>query len=35
LNTIARKRNKIKENEPNLSGEHVREGLTGIISKSP
>ncbi len=32
LNAIARKRNKIKENEPNLSGEHVREGLTGIIS---
>jgi len=32
LNTIARKRNKIKENEPNLSGEHVREGLTGVIS---
>lgn len=32
LNSIARKRNKIKENEPNLSGEHVREGLTGVIS---
>lgn len=32
LNAIARKRNKIKESEPNLSGEHVREGLTGIIS---
>lgn len=32
MNAIARKRNKIKENEPNLSGEHVREGLTGIIS---
>ncbi|MEH1911876.1 MAG: DNA topoisomerase (ATP-hydrolyzing) subunit B [Nostoc sp.] len=32
LNTIARKRNKIKENEPNLSGEHVREGLTAVIS---
>ncbi|MEH2275884.1 MAG: DNA topoisomerase (ATP-hydrolyzing) subunit B [Nostoc sp.] len=32
LNAIARKRNKIKENEPNLSGEHVREGLTAIIS---
>jgi len=32
LNAIARKRNKIKENEPNLSGEHVREGLTGVIS---
>ncbi len=32
LNAIARKRNKLKENEPNLSGEHVREGLTAIIS---
>ena len=32
LNVFARKRNKIKENEPNLSGEHVREGLTGVIS---
>jgi len=32
LNAIARKRNKIKENEPNLGGENVREGLTGIIS---
>jgi DNA gyrase subunit B len=32
LNSIARKRNKIKENETNLSGEHVREGLTAVIS---
>lgn len=32
LNAIARKRNKLKENEPNLNGEHVREGLTGVIS---
>jgi len=32
MNAIARKRNKIKDNEPNLSGEHVREGLTGVIS---
>ncbi|NMG10562.1 DNA topoisomerase (ATP-hydrolyzing) subunit B [Brasilonema sp. UFV-L1] len=32
LNAVARKRNKIKENESNLSGEHVREGLTGVIS---
>jgi DNA gyrase subunit B len=32
MNAIARKRNKIKENESNLSGEHVREGLTAIIS---
>ena len=32
LNNFARKRNKIKENEPNLGGENVREGLTGVIS---
>jgi len=32
LNAIARKRNKIKEKEDNLSGEHVREGLTAVIS---
>jgi DNA gyrase subunit B len=32
MNAIARKRNKIKENESNLSGEHVREGLTAVIS---
>jgi DNA gyrase subunit B len=32
MNAIARKRNKIKENEPNLGGENVREGLTGVIS---
>ncbi len=32
LNAIARKRNKIKEGESNLSGEHVREGLTAVIS---
>jgi DNA gyrase B subunit len=32
LNNVARKRNKIKENEPNLGGENVREGLTGVIS---
>ena len=32
LNAIARKRNKIKENESNLSGENVREGMTGVIS---
>ncbi|MEG3438356.1 DNA topoisomerase (ATP-hydrolyzing) subunit B [Pannus brasiliensis CCIBt3594] len=32
LNNIARKRNKIKENEPNLAGENVREGLTAVIS---
>jgi DNA gyrase subunit B len=32
LNNIGRKRNKLKENEPNLGGENVREGLTGVIS---
>ncbi|OKH25661.1 DNA gyrase subunit B [Hydrococcus rivularis NIES-593] len=32
LNNVARKRNKIKDNEPNLAGENVREGLTGVIS---
>src|ERR671933_835046 len=32
MNAIARKRNKIKENEANLGGENVREGLPGVIS---
>lgn len=32
LNNVARKRNKIKENEANLAGENVREGLTAVIS---
>ena len=32
LNAIARKRNKLKDNESNLGGENVREGLTGVIS---
>ena len=32
LNNFARKRNKRKENESNLSGENIREGLTGVIS---
>ncbi|PSF38494.1 DNA topoisomerase (ATP-hydrolyzing) subunit B [Aphanothece hegewaldii CCALA 016] len=32
FNNLARKRNKIKENESNLSGENIREGLTGVIS---
>ncbi len=32
VNSIARKRNKIKENESNLAGENVREGLTAVIS---
>ncbi len=32
INSIGRKRNKLKDNSPNLSGEHVREGLTAVIS---
>ncbi len=32
MNSVARKRNKIKEGESNLGGENVREGLTGVIS---
>lgn len=32
MNTIARKRNKLKEGDSNLAGENVREGLTGVIS---
>ena len=32
MNNVARKRNKIKDNEPNLGGENIREGLTGVIS---
>jgi DNA gyrase subunit B len=32
MNSVARKRNKLKENDSNLSGEHVREGLTAVIS---
>ena len=32
MNNFARKRNKIKENESNLGGENVREGLTGVVS---
>ncbi|BAZ09531.1 XRE family transcriptional regulator [Calothrix sp. NIES-4071] len=32
MNTVARKRNKLKEQDSNLSGEHVREGLTAVIS---
>lgn len=32
MNNVARKRNKIKDNEPNLAGENVREGLTAVIS---
>jgi DNA gyrase subunit B len=32
LNSIARKRNKLKESDGNLGGENIREGLTGVIS---
>jgi DNA gyrase subunit B len=32
LNAIARKRNKLKEADSNLSGENIREGLTAVIS---
>jgi DNA gyrase subunit B len=32
MNTTARKRNKRKENESNLAGENIREGLTAVIS---
>ncbi|MDS3860977.1 DNA topoisomerase (ATP-hydrolyzing) subunit B [Thermosynechococcaceae cyanobacterium BACA0444] len=32
LNSIARKRNKLKEGDSNLAGENIREGLTAIVS---
>lgn len=32
MNGIARKRNKLKDSDPNLGGENVREGLTAVIS---
>ncbi|MGA7938046.1 MAG: DNA topoisomerase (ATP-hydrolyzing) subunit B [Kovacikia sp.] len=32
MNATARKRNKLKENDSNLAGENIREGLTGVIS---
>ncbi len=32
INALARKRNKLKDSDPNLGGENVREGLTGVIS---
>ncbi|MBD1871577.1 DNA topoisomerase (ATP-hydrolyzing) subunit B [Oculatella sp. FACHB-28] len=32
MNSIARKRNKLKESDSNLAGENIREGLTGVIS---
>lgn len=32
LNTLARKRNKRKDSDSNLSGENIREGLTAVLS---
>ncbi len=32
MNSIARKRNKLKDGDSNLAGENVREGLTGVVS---
>jgi DNA gyrase subunit B len=32
LNSQARKLNRLKDSDANLAGEHVREGLTGLIS---
>ena len=32
FNTLARKRNKRKDNESNLAGENIREGLTAVLS---
>jgi DNA gyrase subunit B len=32
LNSLGRKRNKLKEGDSNLAGENIREGLTGVIS---
>jgi DNA gyrase subunit B len=32
MNSIARKRNKLKEADSNLGGENIREGLTAIVS---
>ncbi|NJK72443.1 MAG: DNA topoisomerase (ATP-hydrolyzing) subunit B [Synechococcaceae cyanobacterium SM2_3_60] len=32
INSVARKLNKLKESDSNLSGDNIREGLTGIIS---
>ena len=32
MNSIARKRNKLKEGDANLGGENIREGLTAIVS---
>ena len=32
FNALARKSKALKEGEPNLSGDHIREGLTAVIS---
>lgn len=32
MNVVARKRNKLKDNDANLAGENIREGLTAVIS---
>ena len=32
MNSFARKRNKLKDQDKNLSGENIREGLTAVIS---
>lgn len=32
INFLARKGKVLKEGEPNLSGDHVREGLSAVIS---
>lgn len=32
MNSLARKRSKLKDNDSNLGGEHIREGLTAVIS---
>ncbi len=32
LNALGRKRNKLKDNDANLAGENIREGLTAVIS---
>ena len=32
INDYGRKQKLLKDNEPNLSGEDTREGLTGIVS---
>ena len=32
VNNLARKHKTLKEGEPNLSGDHIREGLSAVIS---